>query len=130
MILPTAREFRIGLLLLVIFLAGGACGALWMAQRAARQGDPDARIGRTVERVVDQMTQEIGLSAEQAQRIERLLQQWRDEAVKLGPGRFQEKLELMDRMSAQVRTNLTAEQLPEFERRLAPFRRRLARRAE
>lgn len=130
--MPTLREIKVGAMLVAIFALGAVCGALWMQRRP----DPPAEVGRreaidqTRLRVLESLRRELRLDGVQESGVSNVLAEWGREVSLLGPGRFPEKLELLDRMAERVRTNLSTTQIPAFDRRLGTIRNRLQRFAE
>ena len=123
----TGRAIRIAVLLLLIFIIGGITGALvgprLVSARDGEDAEPAGRMRRgspqAQARVLQELSTELNLSEPQRERVKALLAQFGVEQQKNNRERAQEHLQIFERMSTAIRTNLLPGQLSAYDEKLS-----------
>ena len=126
------RSLRIGLLLLVIYLAGLATGRYLTPPKTevtfSGGASPLAASDRfSSSRLIELLKIECHITPQQADKIRPIISRWREEALKLPPN-SRPQIELWEVCAAKVGMELTPEQLPIYQKMVEDQRRRIARR--
>jgi len=122
---PKRRRWLVGLLLLVVFLCGGVCGAglalthaLRRAQAAA--GDPELR----AEQGTRWLARRLDLSAEQRAQVRAILQRQGQDMARLRQEIWPRALERIDQTEKDISTLLTPRQQKKWRETASQLRRR------
>ncbi|MCI0536352.1 MAG: hypothetical protein L0Z50_14115 [Verrucomicrobiales bacterium] len=132
--MPQAREIRIALLLLLIFVAGGVAGFFLHApvvpeENAIRRGSRFSPAERE-ERLLFELHERLQLSEDQRSRIRQQITNWGKERSQINRRRLEDRLQLFERISTQIRTNLTEQQQRTYDQRVRQVRRTFRRMIE
>jgi uncharacterized membrane protein len=128
-----ARAFRVALMLLFIFVAGGFCG-WWIgsstAAREERISPPRGGVRSPMaqkERLVDEFTTDLGLTPEQRAGVDKVLSEWALQARQVNQDEIRARYAAWKKYSPLVRTNFTAEQQKIYDRKSEQTERRFQR---
>lgn len=127
----SARELRVGFMLLMIFGAGAFTGVMLDRKfrspeprtDAPRQRPPALKVARD-QQVLAEMRTELKLTPEQEERVAATLEAWSGRFRQHRQKSLKERFELFEQMMPVVRTNLVAGQLPAFDEMIDRVRRR------
>src|SRR5262245_19018405 len=104
------REIRIALLLLLIFLAGGGTGfflhSRFAPEASVTRRGPRLSPNERQERLFSELNELLKLTEDQRSRIRQQIAAWGKERTRLNRRRLEERQQLFERMSADIRTNL------------------------
>ena len=122
------RTFKVALMLLTIFIAGGFCG-WWIGSSAAPETPtspppPGRRPMVHKEKVLDEFTRELSLDPQQRERVDMILTEWAREIQKANVEQLRTKLATFEKYAPFVRTNLTGGQLKIYDSMTEQMRRK------
>ena len=125
------RTIKVALMLLLIFAAGGFCG-WWIGSNGAVaqveeiEPRPAGRRPAMVQkdRLVEEFTARLDLTAEQRANVDRVLTEWAGEIQRLNMQNLRGRHTLFDKYAPLVRTNLNSRQQRIYDRLNEQTRRR------
>jgi hypothetical protein len=126
----STRELKICLMLALIFGAGLFTGVLLDRKFAAPEpmaGRP-RNAGRNApprDQVMAEMKATVGFTPQQEERVGKILDGWWDQQKEVRVDAMQKRMAIFEQMMPLVRTNLTSDQIPAFNKMEDRVRRRL-----